>query len=70
LADIWMSSSDRAAVNAASNQADRLLARDPYGNGRHVAEGLYQIDCPPLAISYTIDDAQGLVQVEAVREIV
>jgi hypothetical protein len=70
LARIWLRAADRAAVNAAQAHADRLLARDPSGHGRHVGEGLYQIDCPPLAISYTIDDQRRYVDVTWVREIV
>jgi hypothetical protein len=62
-----MNSTDRPAVNAAQVRADRLLARDPHGNGRHLSEGLYQIDCPPLAISYTIDDQKREVKVVSVR---
>lgn len=70
LTEIWINSADRAAVTTAQALADRLLARDPNGHGRHVAEGLYQIDCPPLAISYTIDTNRHLVEVTWVREIV
>ena len=51
LTNIWLGSADRPAVNAAQVIADRLLARDPHANGTHVSEGLYQINCPPLAIS-------------------
>jgi hypothetical protein len=70
LTEIWIDASDRAAVTAAQARADRLLARDPANHGRHVAEGLYQIDSPPLAISYTIDEDRRLVEVTWVREIV
>jgi hypothetical protein len=70
LTEIWIAASDRAAVTAAQALADRLLARDPARHGRHVSEGLYQIDCPPLAISYTIDDTKRHVEVTWVREIV
>jgi hypothetical protein len=70
LALIWLRASDRAAITAAQNQADRLLARDPHGHGRSLSEGLHQIDCPPLAISYTIDDTRREVEVTGVREII
>jgi plasmid stabilization system protein ParE len=34
LADIWSQATNRSAVTAASNQIDRLLARDPFGHGQ------------------------------------
>jgi hypothetical protein len=70
LTRIWLRAANRAAVTAAQHQADQLLARNPHGNGRYLSEGLYQIDCPPLAISYTIDDSRHRVEVTWVREII
>lgn len=69
LADIWRRASNRAAVNAAQNQIDALLARDPYNCGQEVHEGLYQLFEPPLKVSYSINQAQKSVEVSAVRYI-
>lgn len=63
LARIWLRAHDRQAVSAAQARADHLLARDPVGNGRHVAEGLYAIDVPPLRLTYTIDSTTRKVEV-------
>jgi hypothetical protein len=43
LADIWLQASDTDAVTQAQARIDRLLARDPAGHGRHLGEGLWQI---------------------------
>lgn len=63
LADIWIGASDRKAVAQAQARIDRLLARDPIGNGRLLSEGLWQIVDPPLTVSYSIDDVAKAVQV-------
>jgi hypothetical protein len=34
LASLWLQAVDRNAVTAAQEEADRLLAQDPEGNGR------------------------------------
>lgn len=38
LADIWLRTSDRAAVSRADTIADQILRRDPVGNGTLVVE--------------------------------
>jgi hypothetical protein len=67
LARIWLRSSDPSAISAAQARADQLLSRDPMRNGRHLSEGLYCIDAPPLVLTYTIDQASRLVEVAWVR---
>jgi hypothetical protein len=67
LARIWLRSSDPQAVTSAQAQADRLLARDPIKYGRHLSEGLYGIDVPPLMLTYTIDLKARLVEVTWIR---
>jgi plasmid stabilization system protein ParE len=67
LADIWTQATHRAAVNAASNQIDRLLARDPFGHGQLAHEELYTIIEPPLTAYYSVDPAHNTVEVSAVR---
>jgi hypothetical protein len=67
LARLWLQSSDPAAITAAQAQADRLLSQDPIKYGRHLSEGLYCIEVPPLVLTYTIDQANRLVEVTWVR---
>jgi hypothetical protein len=67
LARVWLRSNDPQAITAAQARADQLLARDPFKYGRHLSEGLYCIDVPPLVLSYTIDQAKSLVEVTWVR---
>jgi hypothetical protein len=67
LARIWLRSSDPRAVTAAQAQADQLLGRDPIKYGRHLSEGLYCLDVPPLVLTYVIDQASQLVEVTWVR---
>jgi hypothetical protein len=66
LARIWMQVADPQAVTVAQARIDRLLARDPFGNGRHLAEGLYKLSEPPLTVFYRIDEDQRLVYVDEV----
>ncbi len=68
LATLWLQAADRRAVTAAQNEADRLLAQDPHGNGRYLSEGLYHIAVRPLVVSYTIDPARRVVQVTWVAQ--
>lgn len=67
LADIWMYAGDRAAVNAAENRIETLLARNPLTCGQAVHEGLYRMTAPPLTVSYSVDPAQKIVEILAVR---
>jgi hypothetical protein len=67
LARIWLRSSDPQAVTTAQAEADLLLSRDPLKYGRHLSEGLYCIDVPPLVLTYTIDPVYHLVEVTWVR---
>jgi hypothetical protein len=67
LARIWLQASDPTAVTAAQAQGDQLLSRDPIKYGRHLSEGLYGIDLPPLTLTYTIDLANRLVEIAWVR---
>ncbi len=63
LARLWLNAPDPLAVTRAQAEIDRLLERDPVGNGRHLSEGLYRLHVPPLAVTYTIDTEQKLVKV-------
>jgi hypothetical protein len=63
LHQLWATWPDPAAVRAAAETAERLLAADPVGNGRFLAEELWQIVVSPLALYYTIDPARRHVQI-------
>jgi hypothetical protein len=67
LARIWLGAPDPDAVTEAQAEIDRLLSRDPTGNGRHLSEGLWRIHVPPLAATYTIDSNRRQVKVTGVR---
>lgn len=67
LARIWLRSSDPQAVTIAQARADQLLARDPLKHGRHLSEGLYCIDVPPLVLTYVINPEKQLVEVTWIR---
>ena len=54
LARIGMQAPDPSAVTRAQAQADHLLATDPIGKGRYLAEGLYRLDVPPLTLNYAV----------------
>ncbi len=67
LCRVWMQASDPAAVTRASDQAERLLAQDPLGNGQHQSGGLYHIVVPPITLTYTVNAKQRHVQVNGVH---
>ena len=69
LAGIWVCSPDPAAVTRADAVADQMLRRDPFGCGTLVAEGLYRLTVAPLVLYYSVDTAQRLVEVSAIREV-
>lgn len=66
LADLWNNAPDRAAVTAAADTIDSLLARDPLSQGeaREGARRLLFVE--PLAIYYDVDPGDRLVTVHAV----
>jgi len=67
LATIWLTASDPGAVTQAQAEIDRLLSRNPLGNGQHISEGLYRLVLPPLIVTYTIDQGNRQVEVVSVR---
>jgi hypothetical protein len=66
LAGAWLHAADRSKVNAAQDQIDDLLGRDPIGNGSHLNEGLYRVVCPPLTAFYAVDQTRRSVEVSQV----
>ena len=67
LTSVWLQATDRNAVTAAQALTDQLLRRDPFGNGRHLSEGLYRLDVPPIAVYYTIDLLAQSVEITTIR---
>jgi hypothetical protein len=66
LADIWMASTDRAAVTAASHRLDQRLAADPVNEGESRG-GTDRIAFEaPLQILFRVDAANRTVHVTAV----
>jgi hypothetical protein len=69
LADIWLNSSDRAAVTLAAAEIERLLRDDPMLHGVPVKEGLWGLSKPPLRVLFTINEADRLVEVVLVKAV-
>ena len=70
LHQLWVTSPNPAAVRAAADTAERMLAGDPFGSGQHLAEELWRAVVPPLVVYYTIDPAQQTVVISNVAHIV
>ena len=66
LADIWAQAPDRAAVTAADAAIHRVLQRHPLTQGTDVSEGLRKLRVPPLTVYYQVNQAQQIVEVQAV----
>jgi hypothetical protein len=63
LAEIWIASTNRAAVSAAAHRADQILARDPMGCSESRDRGRRVVAVPPLALFFRIieDDKKVIV---------
>ena len=66
LARIWLGSSDRQAVTAASNHADRTLRTDPEAKGSSLP-GRHLLWIPPLALTFEVSPDDRMVKVVQVR---
>jgi hypothetical protein len=62
LADVWMGSSDRAAISQAANLIDRALASDPLQQGEEFY-GDRLLVAPPLAVTFTVGVADRTVKI-------
>lgn len=67
---VWVLAPDPAAVRAAAEAAERLLANDPFGCGQHLVEDLWRVTFPPLVVYYTIDPDEQLVTISNVAHTV
>ena len=68
LAAIWASAGSlRPAVTRAQDSAERKLTNDPQRFGRHLGEGLYRLDAPPLVVYYTIHPTERVVKITEIH---
>jgi hypothetical protein len=67
LASLWLFAADRAALTQAQASVDRLLAKDPIGNGIALSEGIYAIEVPPLRVLYEVNEGARSVKVVAAK---
>jgi len=68
LTDVWLNAANPAAVTAATNAIDALLAADPYAVGTHSFATVYECAHGPLGVEYEVDDANRSVSVLNVWE--
>ena len=69
LVELWIGSSDRSAVAAATHEIDRQLTTDPALQGEPLREGLRALNCPPVRVLYSVSDDDRIVEVAVVRAI-
>lgn len=65
--EIWLASSDRNAITAASAEIDRELAVNAEQKGEPLSEGLRVFDSGPLRAVFSIDSANRIVEVSRIR---
>ena len=63
LTEIWLEASDRAMINSAVEEIDRLLALQPRDAGESRSENIRIVFCSPLGVFFEIDDAFATVHV-------
>jgi hypothetical protein len=63
LAALWMDAANRAAVTRASHAIDRLLGRDPLGEGESRPGGSRVLLVPPLGALYEVSPENCMVRV-------
>jgi hypothetical protein len=67
LADLWMATSDRGAMTAATDEIDSTLAADPFRVGESRSENQRVWFVPPLVIIYEVSEDDRLVTVQDVN---
>jgi hypothetical protein len=67
LAQFWLAAPDRGAVQLAADSIDVELAKRPLVCGESIAEDTREVSCPPLAVLYSVRDADRIVEVIGVR---
>jgi mRNA-degrading endonuclease RelE of RelBE toxin-antitoxin system len=68
LTEIWLGSSDRAAITKAADEIDRQLRRDPHQAGLKFDDEIWQVVFGRLAVLYSISDDDAQVKVIDVDE--
>lgn len=63
LADLWTNATDRGAITAAADEIDRLLSRDPLGQGESRSGNRRILFEPPLSALYRVDPKRRVVSV-------
>jgi plasmid stabilization system protein ParE len=63
LADLWTNATDRNAVTAAADEVERLLSRDPLGQGESRSGNRRILFEPPLSVLYRVDPKRRTVTV-------
>jgi hypothetical protein len=63
LTELWIEASDRAEINTAVEEIDRLLAANPHEAGESRSESIRVVFCQPLGAFFEIDDGSNVVQV-------
>ena len=69
LTEVWLRSTDRSGVSAASHEIDQALRDDAHAKGNEVSEGLRGINIPPLRFLFTASQDDRVVEIAVVREI-
>ena len=65
--EIWLGSSDRNAITAASAEIDYQLASDAERKGEELSEGLRVLDSGPLRAVFSVDAKNRIVEVSRIR---
>lgn len=66
LAQLWIDTDVRGALNAATAEIEAQLSRRPHLKGQEVAEGLRRIDVHPLRAYFVVSENDRSVEVVAV----
>ena len=69
LAEIWLESSQRECVSNAANAIDQELRRSPQTVGESRSGEDRAAIIPPLAVNFTVEEADRIVRVLSVREV-
>jgi plasmid stabilization system protein ParE len=63
LTELWLQSADRAQINAAVEEIDRLLASRPYECSESRSDSIRVLFCKPLGAFFTVDNSSNTVDV-------
>jgi hypothetical protein len=63
----WLQATDRRSVTKATHEIDRLLAIELLSKGKDVCEGLRKLIVEPLAVQFSVEEADRRVTIWSVR---